>query len=89
MAFDRAQLLTDVEDRITLTSSVISRYLADLNADALAPFKSYSLNGETTTQNEWRAGIAKIVSDLQKTLEADIALRNRLRPYEVRTRWIL
>jgi hypothetical protein len=57
-------------------------YEQALAADAVSPQPSYALDGQSVSRNEWRAGLMKMIIDLNKTI-------NALNPYVISTRNVL
>ncbi len=63
-------------------NAAIAGYAAALAEDAANPKPTYTLDNKTVSQNEWRAGIQRIIDALQKTV-------NGQTPYIVSTRMVL
>lgn len=53
-----------IKQAIALNTTAILRYQQDLADDAVTPLESYFLDGETTTHNEWREGIGRLLANL-------------------------
>lgn len=64
-----------------LQAAVIS-YGDAIAADALNPQPSYNLDGQMVSRMEWRAGLMKMIVDLNKTI-------NALNPYQTDTKVVI
>lgn len=53
-----------LQDALNSSIAALARYNAVLAQDALNPLESYSIDGESSTRNEWRAGIMQLKTQL-------------------------
>lgn len=52
----------------TALAAAIAGWVAALQADSAAPQPSYSLDGKSVSQQEWRAGLTKLIEDAQNVI---------------------
>ncbi|MBP3956464.1 hypothetical protein J8F10_14380 [Gemmata sp. G18] len=63
-------------------NTTIAGYATALAADSVNPQPTYTLDGKTVSRNEWREGLARLITALQKTVNAQS-------PYVVSTKMVL
>lgn len=80
---------TDLQAAIVSMATAKAGYAAALAADSLDPLESYSLDGENASRESWRAGLAKMIADLDAEIIATQQTLNSLSPYSIATRQVL
>ena len=58
------------EAAIASLQASIANWAAALAADSTTPQPTYSLDGESVNQAEWRSGLLKDIRDAQETIAA-------------------
>lgn len=77
---------SDLQDTIATNAATIKQYAAVLAADALDPKKTYSIDGETVSRNEWRKSITDAMQALADNSETLQKLIVQQQPYFISTR---
>lgn len=60
-------MATDLEQSLDNIALSIRRYTAQMAEDAIEPLGTYSIDGESCSQNEWRESIQRTIDGLMES----------------------
>lgn len=79
----------EVDAQIAMDLAMIAGWNAALLADAAAPQADYSLDGEATSRQRWRAELSRLIDEKKRGLLLPQQTYNALNSYWISTRQVL